>query len=312
MRLESSDVLIIEPGEESLRLDKLLFERFSGHFSRTYFQKLIEEGLVLLNGEPVKKRVKPKAQDEVEVEFAAVSPVDLTPENIPLDILYEDEDILVVNKPAGLVIHPAPGNWSGTFVNALVYHCQELMKGFEEESGIRPGIVHRLDKDTSGVLIAAKNSFSQRKLIESFASRQVVKQYLAVTIGCPKTREITSPIGRDPFHRQKMAVVPTGKPSRSLIEPLFSGKEFSLVRIGLETGRTHQIRVHLSSIGTPVLGDDIYGKPSFNRKWNASRQLLHAESLQINHPVTGKRMHFSAPLPSDFEKILKEMGFSTP
>jgi 23S rRNA pseudouridine1911/1915/1917 synthase len=306
-----NEAILIEPGEETLRLDLLLSKRFSGHFSRTYFQKLIEEGLVLLNGQPVKKRVKPKPGDEIEIEFAPLSPVDLAAENIPLDILFEDEDILVINKPAGLVVHPAPGNWTGTFVNALVYHCQELLKGFQEGSGIRPGIVHRLDKDTSGVLIAAKNSLSQRRLIESFASRQVVKQYLAVTVGNPGNLEITSPIGRDPFHRQKMAVVPTGKAARSLVETVFSGKELSLVRIGLETGRTHQIRVHLASIRTPVLGDSIYGKPSYNRLWMAPRQLLHAESLQITHPATNKTMNFSAPLPSDFEEILKKMGISS-
>lgn len=299
------EVIVIDPQEEDLRLDKLLYARFSGHFSRTYFQKLIEEGLVLLNGVPVKKRVKPKAGDEIEIEFAVDQQGHLVPEYIPLDILFEDEDILVINKPAGLVVHPAPGNWSKTFVNGLVYHCQELLK---EGSGVRPGIVHRLDKDTSGVLIAAKTSFSQRKLIEAFASRQVIKDYLAITIGNPGVREITSPIGRDPIHRQKMAVVPTGKPACSVINTLVSGKELSLVRIGLKTGRTHQIRVHLSSIGTPVLGDSIYGKPSYNQKWKALRQLLHAESLQIEHPVTGQMMHFTAPPPLDFEEILKKIS----
>lgn len=302
----SIEAIIVEPEEEVFRLDKLLNERFKGHFSRTYFEKLIEEGFVLLNGKPVKKRVKPKAGDEVEIEFAENEQGDLKPENIPLEILYEDEDILVINKPAGLVVHPAPGNWSGTFVNALIYHCQELKKHFE--GNIRPGIVHRLDKDTTGVLIAAKNSFSQRKLIESFASRQVVKHYLALAIGNPGIREINSPIGRDPFHRQKMAVIPTGKPACSEIKTLFAGKELSLVRIGLKTGRTHQIRVHLSSIGAPVLGDAVYGKPSYNTKWKAFRQILHAESLKIIHPVTGKTLVFSAPLPADFAAILKEAG----
>lgn len=300
-----NEVIFIEPHEEVFRLDKLLTERFSGHFSRTYFEKLIKEGLVLLNGQPVKKRIKPKAGDEVEIEFAAEEQADLTPENIPLDILFEDEDILVVNKPAGLVVHPAPGNWSGTFVNALIYHCKQLKISFEGD--YRPGIVHRLDKDTSGVMIAAKNSLSQRKLIESFASRQVVKHYLAITVGKPVSQEINSPIGRDPFHRQKMAVIPTGKPACSEIKTILSGKELSLVEVNLKTGRTHQIRVHLSSIGTPVLGDAVYGKPSYNSKWKAFRQMLHASSLQITHPVTNKTMLFSAPSPADFSAILKEI-----
>lgn len=303
MPLEENEAIIIESGENH-RLDKLLSERFQGRFSRTYFQKLIEEGLVLLNGLPVKKRIKPNPGDEVEIEFALNQEVDLEPENIPLDILFEDDDILVINKPAGLVVHPAPGHWTGTFVNALVYHCQELLNRFQD-ANIRPGIVHRLDKDTTGVLIAAKNSFSQRKLIEAFASRQVIKQYEAITLGRPGSCEINSPIGRDPIHRQKMAVIPSGKPARTFVETLKSSKELSFVQIKIETGRTHQIRVHLSSLGFPVLGDATYGKPSHNSKWKVKRQLLHASLLQIHHPVTGKKMEFKAPLPSDFEEILK-------
>jgi 23S rRNA pseudouridine1911/1915/1917 synthase len=296
-RLES---IIIEDEESFLRLDQILAKRFEGHYSRTYFQRLIDQHLVLLNGEPVKKRIKPKAGDEVEIEFAIEPELHLTPEPIPLDILFEDSDLLVINKPAGMVVHPAPGNWSGTFVNALVYHCQGLL----EQEGLRPGIVHRLDKDTSGILVAAKNGEAQRRLIESFAQRKVEKGYLAIVIGNPGKKAIDAPIGRSLKNRQKMAIVPSGKEALSFVEPIKSGKELSLVRIFPKTGRTHQIRVHLSSLGTPVLGDDLYGSPHTNRRYGANRQLLHAESLQFPHPSTGNRIELKAALPEDFNHFL--------
>lgn len=293
--------LFVEEQEASLRLDQLLAQRFKGRYSRTYFQKLIEQHLVLINGVPAKKRIKPTVNDEIEIEFACDEAGDLEPEDIPLSILYEDADILVINKQAGLVVHPAPGNWTGTFVNALVYHCQGLMD-FSE--GIRPGIVHRLDKETSGVLIAAKNRWTQNHLIDAFAKREVKKGYLAITLGNPGERKIAAPIGRNPANRKKMAVLPTGKEAVTYIKPLTVKEKLSLLDIQIETGRTHQIRVHLNSVGTPVLGDALYGSKSSNEKFKADRQMLHASYLELIHPRSKEKMRFLAPLPPDFRHFL--------
>lgn len=293
--MQISDSIFIEREELDLRLDQILANRFKEKYSRTYFQKLIEQGLILVNGKAVKKRTKPLLNDEIQIEFTADQSTEIIPENIPLDILFEDEDILVINKPAGLVIHPAPGNWSGTFVNALVYHCK-----MDFQEGIRPGIVHRLDKETSGVLIAAKNSLSQSKLIDSFSKREVVKIYLAITVGNPGKQTIQSPIGRHPTYRQKMAIVEGGRVAISHLETLSSSDKLSLVEVNITTGRTHQIRVHLASIHTPVLGDSLYGNKGYNEKWEAKRQMLHASILELPHPRTGKKMQFQAPLPKDF------------
>lgn len=299
-----NDQIFIEEGEETLRLDQVLAKRFQGHYSRTYFQHLISQDLVLVNGLPVKKRLKPRVGDEIEIEFAADQALDLTPEPIPLNIIYEDDDLLVINKPPGLVVHPAPGNWTGTFVNALLYHCQ----GLKEQGSLRPGIVHRLDKDTSGVLIAAKNSIAQRLLIAAFAGREVYKSYIAITLGNPGDRVVEEPIGRHPVHRQKMTVLPSGRYAKSILKTVKKGKELSCVQIILETGRTHQIRVHLSYLGMPVLGDSLYGKQTTNRKWKADRQLLHAEVLRLKHPLTGKEMEFQAPLPVDIQTFINQIS----
>lgn len=298
--MNDTEIIFIEQNEDSLRLDQLLAARFKGLYSRTYFQKLIEQGLVLVNGNPVKKRTIPVINDEIEVEFAAEQTSEILPENIPLNILYEDDDILVINKPAGFVVHPAPGNWTGTFVNALIYHCKCLG---ENKSDLRPGIVHRLDKDTTGVMIAAKNTYSQARLIESFSKREVKKLYLAIAFGNPGTQTITAPIGRHPVHRQKMAVIETGREAISCIETLSVTEKLSLVQVNIKTGRTHQIRVHLSSVGTPVLGDALYGNKSTNERFHANRQMLHASTLAITHPRTGKLMEFEAPLPEDFRSF---------
>lgn len=302
--MNPSEQLFVEPAEAELRLDQILTQRFQGQFSRTYFQRLIEEGCVLVNGEVVKKRFKPNPGDEIEIEFAADPVVDLNPEDIPLDILFEDDDLLVINKPAGMVVHPAPGNWTGTFVNALVHHCNALLA---TEDTVRPGIVHRLDKDTSGVLVAAKNAETQRKLIEMFANRQVYKEYLAITIGNPGNKRVEAPIGRHPTHRQKMAVVMKGKPAISHFELLKMKGAYALVKIILETGRTHQIRVHLSSLATPILGDSLYGNKSINAKEKENRQLLHAYKIRFTHPATKKTLEITAPPPEDFKSWMEKM-----
>lgn len=301
MTESSSDLLFISDEEAGCRLDKILAVRFSGRYSRTYFQHLIEENLVLLNGEPVKKRIKPSPKDEVEVQFALTPEMGIFPEAIPLDILYEDEAILIVNKPVGMVVHPAPGNWSGTFAHALLHHCQTL----RAENTLRPGIVHRLDKDTSGLLVAAKTIGAQQKLIEMFAARQIYKEYLAICVGNPGSVTIDVPIGRDPHLRKQMAVVESGRHALTHAYTLATAHNLSLVKVAIATGRTHQIRVHMRHIGTPILGDPLYGNMRINKQYAVDHQLLHASKLRFSHPVTGESLELAAPLNDSMQRILK-------
>ncbi len=296
--MASNESLFVEPNEQDVRLDKLLVDRYK-NLSRTYFQWLISEGYVSVNGEIVKKSQKLEAGDEIEVQFVPTVELDLTPENIPLNILYEDEYMIAVNKPAGLVVHPGPGNWKGTFVNALLYHC----KGLERTDDIRPGIVHRLDKETSGVLIAAKTKEMHLKLSDLFARRQVEKHYLAICLGSPTNQTIDAPIGRSPTQRKLMAVVETGKPARTHIETLATNGTLSLLDINLETGRTHQIRVHLKHIQHPILGDDVYGKMLYG----ATRQLLHASTLSFIHPMTKRPLLLKAEVPEDMKQFIEKI-----
>jgi len=306
--MNPSEIVIVQAEEAGERLDKLLARRFADKYSRTYFQRLLEEELVLLNGMPVKKRMQPKEGDEIEVCFQATPEIDLKPENIPLEILYEDEDLIVVNKPAGMVVHPAVGHWSGTFVNALLYHCKQLP--FSPD--LRPGIVHRLDKETSGLLVAAKTTLAQQRLIAQFASRQVVKEYLAICVGNPGNVVLTGAIGRHPNNRQKMAVLEEGgRSAKSVVRALETVGDLTLVRVQIETGRTHQIRVHLQQRKTPVVGDGVYGTPSKNQSLGVERQLLHAYRLAFQHPMTQIPLDFVIPPPEDFLKFLKNNNFNS-
>jgi 23S rRNA pseudouridine1911/1915/1917 synthase len=304
MESEETDFLIVTEEEAGERLDKILAKRFKEVYSRTYFQYLIDEQLVLLNGSPVRKRIKPQAGDEIEVQFASIPEIQLSPEPIPLSILFEDDDLLAINKPAGMVVHPAPGNWSGTFVNGLLYHCNQLLG---QENSLRPGIVHRLDKETSGVLIAAKTLEMQQKLIALFASRQVYKEYWAICLGRPADGEISAPIGRHPLHRKQMAIVPTGKPAISFLKILGWNDKLSFVQIVIATGRTHQIRVHLKYKGTPILGDALYGNSVLNRYYGVQRQLLHAAKVKIQHPFTGQELELTAPPPIDMLRFMRKI-----
>ncbi len=281
--------------EPDVRLDKLLLSHF-GSFSRTYFQSLIEGGFVLVNGKIIKKKDKPKVGDEIEVCFQITPEIALEPENIPLDILYEDDHLIAIHKPTGMVVHPAVGHPTGTFVHALLYHCKNLPFG----NSYRPGIVHRLDKDTSGVLLAAKTYESHQKLIELFSSRNIEKKYLAICLGNPGNITVNAPIGRHKIRRQEMTIREDGKEAISHIRVLKTEKELSLVEVELHTGRTHQIRLHLKHLKTPVLGDPLYGSSSANKKYQVSRQLLHAHTLKFIHPITGKLVELAAPLPGDF------------
>lgn len=294
------DLIIISEEEQGQRLDKILASRFSEKYSRTYFQSLIEQQLVLVNGIPLKKRAKLDVGDEIEVEFIATPEIDLTPENIPLDILFEDDHLIVINKPVGMVVHPAPGNWSGTFVNALLYHCKQLSCS---QDTLRPGIVHRLDRDTSGVLIAAKTLLVQQKLVELFATRQIYKEYLAICIGKPREGEVKAPIGRHPVLRKQMAIVPTGREAISHITVLGWNGKICLVKVVIATGRTHQIRVHLKHCGTPVLGDPVYGNKSINQQFGIDHQQLHAATVRFTHPITGKELEIRAPLPVEMQSL---------
>jgi len=287
--------------EESKRLDKLLTEVFPD-YSRSYFQFLIEKGAVTSAGRPLKKREIPNRGDPIEVFFITSPEITLEPEAIPLDILYEDEFLICINKPAGMVVHPAPGHLAGTFVNALLHHCHSL-----PSQDIRPGIVHRLDKETSGVLLAAKTTETHQKLIDMFSERKIEKEYLAITVGNPGIRTIDLPIGRHPAHRKEMTINEKGRSALTHIETIQSKEGFSLVKAKPVTGRTHQIRVHLKAVKTPVLGDRIYGPEKLSNKLKVERQLLHAHHLSFTHPLTGNLLKVTAPIPEDFQKFFKNL-----
>lgn len=285
------------------RLDKYLVA-LHPQFSRTYFQELIQDGLVLVNGQAVKKHHLVKASDEVEVEFRIDPALDLEPANIALDILYEDEALIVINKQAGLVVHPAPGNYTHTLVNALLYHTQIE----RDEKDIRPGIVHRLDKDTSGVLVVAKTRQVHGKLVEAFSSRKVGKRYVALCAAKPSQTKLEWAIQRHPRNRKKMMASSEGKPALTEVLSAEAVGPFWLLELALHTGRTHQIRVHLEKANAPILGDPVYGSESLNRKWKLQRQLLHAKHLSFDHPLTGERLNFEAPLPEDFKQFLEKQS----
>lgn len=295
---DSVDDFLITADEAGHRLDKLLATRFPAH-SRTYFQHLIDIGAVLLNGELAKKRTLPEEGDEIEVCFQATPEASIAPEDIPLDILYEDEYLLAVNKPPGMVVHPAPGHWSGTFVNALLGHCQNIAPG---DDPLRPGIVHRLDKDTSGVLIAAKTTLAHQKLIEMFSSRRVEKMYLAICRGKPRSGAVNLPIGRHPVHRKEMTILPDGREAITEFQVLACNDRNSLVLARPRTGRTHQIRVHLKHLGCPIVGDALYGSDK-----ESDRQLLHAYRLSLTHPITQAPLSFTAPLPADIKLWMQRL-----
>jgi 23S rRNA pseudouridine1911/1915/1917 synthase len=311
---ETADSFYISAEEAGLRLDKIVASRYKEVRSRTYFQSLIDSGKVLINHEPVKKRILPREGDHVEIMFALSREMSLEPEPIPLDILYEDDHFLVINKPAGLVVHPAPGNWNGTLVNGLLHHCNTLSAGgtFTEQSPPRPGIVHRLDKDTSGVILLGKNDAITAKLSTLFAAREVYKEYTAICIGNPGNRVIDFPLGRHPIHRKMMAVIPDGRPSITHCRSIAHDEKFSVVQLVLETGRTHQIRVHLKTLNCPILGDSTYGNKQTNERWGAVRPLLHSRVLRFRHPITGVIVEVSAPLPEDFTPFLQKLGCERP
>jgi 23S rRNA pseudouridine1911/1915/1917 synthase len=283
-----------------IRLDVVLADYFEDK-SRSYIQGLIEKEKVKVNNVIKKSNYKLKENDGITVETPDPIELNAKPENIPIDILYEDSDVIVINKPQGMVVHPASGNISGTLVNALLYHCTDL-------SGIngvtRPGIVHRIDKDTSGVIVVAKNDNSHNKLAEQFKEHSVTRIYVALTENVIKKEEdtIDAPLGRHPIEKIKMAVVKDGKRAVTYYRVIERFKSNTLIECKLETGRTHQIRVHLAYKGFPLVGDAVYGFKK--QRFNLKGQMLHAKKLGFIHPTTNEYMEFETPIPKYFEKII--------
>ena len=286
------------------RLDKLISEQLP-ELTRSAVQHLMQDGCVTIAGKPVKKNTRASAGDVITVDLPEPREVEIEPENIPLDIVYEDEDIIVVNKPKGMVVHPAPGNWSGTLVNALMYHCGDSLSGINGE--IRPGIVHRIDKDTSGLLVVAKNDRAHQSLAEQIKVHSAGRRYFAVVYGTPREQKgtVNAPIARHPIDRKKMAVLAGGREAITHYEVLEQYAGYSYLTFLLETGRTHQIRVHMAHIGHPIIGDPLYGPAK--DKWKLQGQCLHAGELTLTHPATGERMTFQAPLPAYFTTVLQKL-----
>jgi 23S rRNA pseudouridine1911/1915/1917 synthase len=288
--------LEVQSADAGQRLDRFLAQALPT-FSRARLQTLIREKFVTVNGKPARPRDLVRARAVVEVREPEVTKIDAQPESMPLDILFEDDDLLVLNKPAGLVVHPGAGHQQHTLVNALLAHCKNLSVIGGEE---RPGIVHRLDKETSGVLVIAKNDATHRDLSKQFAERTTGKVYLALVAGAPREKNgtIDAPIARHPVHRQRMSIARRGgRPAKTDYRVLTSNGDVSLIECTIHTGRTHQIRVHLHHLGHPVLGDKLYGG---KRAGTSSRQMLHASKLTFRHPRTGEAMSFTASVPKDF------------
>ena len=294
-----------EKEDVGTRIDVFLAENMED-LSRSGVQKLIDEGMITLNGGKTKANYKLREKDVIDVTVPEVKEVEILPEDIPLDILYEDEDVIVVNKPQGMVVHPAPGHTSGTLVNALMFHCGDDLSGINGEK--RPGIVHRIDKDTSGVLMIAKNDMAHQSLAAQLAEHSITRKYNAVVYNGFNEDEgtVDQPIGRNPQDRKKMAV--TQKHSRHAVthyRVIERMEKFTLIEAQLETGRTHQIRVHMTYIGHPLLGDPVYGPKK--QPINLEGQALHARVLGFIHPRTGEYMEFEAPLPPHFEALLERL-----
>lgn len=287
-----------------VRIDAYIAAIDSG-LSRTTIKKLIDDNVVTVNGNPTKNSYKVKDGDIIEYSVPEIKNVDIVAQDIPIDIVYEDNDIIVVNKPKGLVVHPANGNWDGTLVNAIMAKCKDSLSGIGGE--IRPGIVHRLDKDTSGLLIIAKNDKAHLNLSEQIKNREVKKIYYALVRGVVPENDATinMPIARSTKDRKKMAVDKSGKEAITHFKVLRRFDKYTLLEVKIDTGRTHQIRVHLSEIGYPVIGDEVYsnGKNEFG----IHGQLLHARSLDFKHPTTGEKIHLMAEVPEEFANVIKKL-----
>jgi 23S rRNA pseudouridine1911/1915/1917 synthase len=306
--MSTAQPLYLQVDLPAARLDQWLAQSIP-QLSRSQLQKLIRQGQVLVAGQPARPSAALQPGDVVTVHLPAPEPAALQPETTPLDVVYEDDDLVVINKPAGMVVHPAQGHSRGTLVNALLARYPDLAALAEDDSGAadRPGIVHRLDRDTSGLMIVARTPAALRRLQQQFKARTVEKIYLALVFGRPEAAEgiIDVPLGRDPRFRQKIAPRPDGKPARTHYRVIEDFGAYSLLEIGLETGRTHQIRVHLAWLKCPVVGDTVYG-----RKKNVlglKRQFLHAWRLAFQHPRTGETIQLEAPLDLHLQAVLDQL-----
>ena len=302
--MEEIKLKILEEKDLGLRIDKYLSEILEGK-SRSFIQGLIDSNSILVNEKSVKSNYKLKINDEIEIKMPKPTELEVKAEKMDLDIIYEDKDIVVVNKEKGIVVHPAPGNYTGTLVNGLLYHCKDL-SGIN--GVIRPGIVHRIDKDTSGVLVIAKNDEAHNKLAVQFKDHSIKREYYALVEGKFSKEEgtIDKPLGRNKRDRLKMAIVSDGKRAVTHYKVLEQyNNNTSLVKCSLETGRTHQIRVHMASINHPLVGDEVYG--SKKQKLKISGQVLHAKTLGFIHPTNNKYIEFDSELPGYYKEVLEKL-----
>ena len=294
----------LEVESDGKRIDAYLSEKLED-MSRVTVQRLLSNGKILVNHKMVKSSYKVQEGDKIQIEEEIPVEISLKAQNIPLEVIYEDKDIIVVNKPKGMVVHPANGNPDGTLVNAIMAMCKGSLSGIGGE--IRPGIVHRLDKDTSGIIVVAKNDKAHINLSEQIKEHRVKKTYIALVRGIVKENEATinMPIGRSEKDRKKMAVTKKGKEAITHFRVLERYDKYTLLQVNIETGRTHQIRVHLSQIGYPIVGDEVYSNGK--NEWNIKGQCLHAKSLEFTHPITGEKMYLEARLPEYFENMLEDL-----
>ena len=295
---------IINADMQNIRLDKVIVI-LDSNLSRSMIQKMLDEGKILVNEKKEKASYKTKLNDKISVEEVIAKEIELKAEDIPVEVIYEDVDIIVVNKPKGMVVHPANGNPDGTLVNAIMNICKDSLSGIGGE--IRPGIVHRIDKDTSGLLIIAKNDKAHINLSEQIKNREITKKYVALVRGVIKENNATidMPIGRSDKDRKKMAVRKDGKNAVTHFDVIKRYNGYTYLDIKIDTGRTHQIRVHLAEIGYPIIGDGVYSNG--RNPFGVEGQMLHAKSLEFKHPITGKIMKLEAPLPEYFEDVLRNL-----
>ena len=296
-------VFEITPEMEGERIDKCI-SNYVETLSRSYIQKIIKEGKAYINDAPVKSNYKVRVDDKVQFTIPDCEELDIPPQDIPLDIIYEDKDVLIVNKPKNMVVHPAPGHYEGTLVNAIMYHCHNDLSGIN--GVLRPGIVHRIDKDTTGSLIICKNDEAHRKIAEQLKEHSITRKYRAIVYGRISNDEgvVDAPIGRHPTDRKKMAINErNGKPAITHYKVLERFEKYTYIECQLETGRTHQIRVHMTSIGHPLLGDEVYG--SAKCPFKLEGQTLHAMTIGFIHPSTNQYVEYEAPLPEYFERLLQ-------
>lgn len=308
--MEELFVFVVSQEEQDLRIDRYLSEKIE-NCSRSFVQKLLKDGKVSISGKSAKPSYKVQAGDVIEAKVPEPEELEILPEDIPLDILYEDEDVLIVNKPKGMVVHPSAGHYSHTLVNAVMFHCKDQLSGIN--GVLRPGIVHRIDMDTTGALVICKNDASHQKLAEQLAVHAITRKYRALVHGNLKedTGTVTGAIGRHPTDRKKMAINErNGKPAVTHYRVLQRFGNYTYIECELETGRTHQIRVHMASIGHPLVGDAVYGpkKCPFPK---LQGQTLHAMVLGFTHPSTGEYLEVTAPLPEYFEKLLSELSHNS-